>query len=205
MELDDGEVESPVWDIAAVKGQGAAFMVASVPDDDPLKPFLVKASAAGALSPLMERWTDEEIAAVCDYRAAVRRARRRFEPVVTQFAPRGPAVSECPRTPDTRGAQFDYFWRSRDRMFAGHLESIGRPAAAGNRAIDVLVHGHTHLADRSQTGANMISGGLLKIPMEGFSPIRGAVTPVVDQRRRVATDDHAGAVRTAARGTVAVR
>jgi hypothetical protein len=25
----------------------------------------------------------------------------------------------------------------------------------------------------------MISGGLLKIPMEGFSPVRGALTPVI--------------------------
>jgi hypothetical protein len=41
------------------------------------------------------------------------------------------------------------------------------------------VHGHTHLPDRSQSGANLISGGLLKIPMEGFSPVRGALTPVV--------------------------
>jgi hypothetical protein len=45
--------------------------------------------------------------------------------------------------------------------------------------VQVLVTGHTHLPDRSQTGANMISGGLLKIPMEGFSPVRGAVSPIV--------------------------
>ena len=179
MELDDGEVESPVWDIAEVRRQGVAFMVASLPEDDPLKPSLVQVSASGALSPLMQQWTDDEIAAVCDYRAAMRRARRRFEPAVTQFAPRGPAVSECPRTPDTRGAQFDYFWGSRDRMFARYIVSIGRAAGGvGGRSIDVFVHGHTHLADRSQTTANMISGGLLKIPMEGFSPVRGALTPV---------------------------
>jgi hypothetical protein len=64
-------------------------------------------------------------------------------------------------------------------MFARHLQGAVRQAAEGGRAISVFVHGHTHLANRSQTGANMISGGLLKIPMEGFSPIRGALTPVV--------------------------
>lgn len=178
MELDDGEVEPPVWDIAQVRQQGPAFFVASVPDDDPLKPFVVSASTSGTLTPLLAEWTDEEIAAVCDYRAAVRRARRRFEPAVTQFAPRGPAVSECPRTADTRGAQFDYFWTSRDRIFGRHLQSVGRPVGTGASAIAVFVHGHTHLADRSQTNANMISGGLLRIPMEGFSPVRGALTPV---------------------------
>jgi hypothetical protein len=176
MELDDGEVEPPVWDLAQVRKQGAEFFVAAVPDDDPFKPFAKQAAAA---SGLMDRWTDEELAIVCDYRAAVRRARRRFEPAVTQFAPRGPAVTECPRTSETRGARFDYFWQSRDRIFARHVEGLKRPAASGGTPVAALVHAHTHLADRSQNSANMISGGLLKIPMEGFSPARGALTPIV--------------------------
>jgi UDP-2,3-diacylglucosamine pyrophosphatase LpxH len=175
MELDDGEVEPPVWDLAQVRQQGAAFFAAAVPDDDPFKPLVKQAPPSG----LLEQWTDEEIGAVCDYRAAVRRARRRFEPAVTQFAPRGPAVTECPRTPETRGARFDYFWQSRDRIFARHLQTLRRPAESSANPVAVLVHAHTHLPDRSQTGANMISGGLLKIPMEGFSPVRGALTPIV--------------------------
>jgi UDP-2,3-diacylglucosamine pyrophosphatase LpxH len=175
MELDDGEVEPPVWDLEQVRKQGAAFFVASFPDDDPFKPRVVGAATSGALGTL-EDWSNDELAGVCDYRAAVRRARRRFEPLVTQFAPRGPAVAECPRTPATRGAQFDYFWRSRDETFAQRLKMIA--AETGGRAPDVFVHGHTHLADRSQYNANMISGGLLKIPMEGFSPVRGALLPI---------------------------
>jgi hypothetical protein len=176
MELDDGEVEPPVWDLAQARQQGPAFFVASLPDDDPFKPFVSNASTSGALGGLLEQWSDDELAAVCDYRAAVRRARRRFEPLVTQFAPRGPAVAECPRTPETRGAQFDYFWRSRDEMFGRHLKAIS--AQPGGRSPDVFVHGHSHLPDRSQNTANMISGGLLKIPMEGFSPVRGALLPI---------------------------
>ena len=179
MELDDGEVEPPVWDIAQVRSQGAAFFVSSLPDDDPLKPAAASAAASGTLTPLLQQWTDDEIAAVCNYRAAVRRARRRYEPAVTQFAPRGPAVSECPRTPETRGGQYDYFWRSRDLLFARHLEGARRRAPASAQGLAVFVHGHTHLPDRSQTSANMISGGLLKIPMEGFSPARGALSPIV--------------------------
>src|SRR5262245_58888513 len=117
MELDDGEVEPPEWDIPLVRKQGPAFFAASVPDDDPIKALATTAATSGTLTSTLEQWSDEEIAAVCDYRAAVRRARRRFEPQVTQFAPRGPAVAECPRTPATRVAQFDYFWRSRDEQF----------------------------------------------------------------------------------------
>jgi UDP-2,3-diacylglucosamine pyrophosphatase LpxH len=178
MELDDGEVEPPVWDVAQVRRQqGSAFFATSLPDDDPFKRF-VGSVPAPALAAFLKQWSDDEILAVCDYRAAVRRARRRFEPAVTQFAPRGPALAECPRTPDTRGAQFDYFWQSRDRTFARHLDKLSSAALSGPR-IAVFVHGHTHLADRSQTNANMISGGLLKIPMEGFSPVRGSLSPIV--------------------------
>ena len=134
--------------------------------------------ADGRLAEVMAGLSDEEVTAICDYRAAVRRARRRFEPVVSQFAPRGPVVTECPRTPDTRGAVFDYFWQSRDRMFGRHVEAVAAQLP-NKRMPAVLVHGHTHLPDRTQSYANMISGGLLTIPMEGFSPVRGALTPVV--------------------------
>jgi hypothetical protein len=126
------------------------------------------------------RWlSDDEVVAICDYRAAVRRARRRLEPTLTQLAPRGPAIAECPRTPESRGAAFEYFWRSRDQIFLRQLATVAAriPPRAGK--IRVFVHGHTHLPDRGQSGANMISGGLLKIPAEGFSPVRGELTPVV--------------------------
>ena len=160
-----------------VRAQGGAFLVSAVPDDDPLRPVALKALADHTLDSAAQALTDEEIAALCDYRAAVRRSRRRFEPTPSQFAQRGPAIAECQRTPETRGATFDYFWRSRDRIFNRHLETV-QGQSSGVRPT-VLVHGHTHLPDRSQVGANMISGGLLTIPAEGFSPIRGAMTPIV--------------------------
>jgi hypothetical protein len=178
MELNDGEVQPPQWDIAQVRAQGPAFLVSAMPDDDLFKPLAARALADGRLAKSMDELTDDEVAAVCDYRAALRRARRRFEPAVTQFAPRGPVVAECPRTPETRGGVFDYLWQSRDLVFARHLETVARRLPGPPRPIAVFVHGHTHLPDRAQTGANMISGGLLKIPMEGFSPVRGALSPV---------------------------
>jgi hypothetical protein len=63
-------------------------------------------------------------------------------------------------------------------MFSRHIDEMTRRLRRDARPA-VFVHGHTHLPDRSQAGANMISGGLLKIPMEGFSPIRGQLTPLV--------------------------
>ncbi len=178
MELDDGDVEPPLWDIAQVRSQGGAMLVSTLPEDDPFRRLAARALADGRLDPVVRSLTDEAIVALCDYRAAVRRARRRFEPAVSQFAPRGPVIAECPRTPETRGAIFDYFWRSRDLTLAKHLESLNARLPVGAKPT-VFVHGHSHLADRSQTNANMISGGLLKIPSEGFSPVRGALTPIV--------------------------
>ena len=186
MELDDGEVQTPRWDLTQARSQGAALLASSLADDDPLKGLAAKLAADGQLATVAGELTDQELTALCDYRAAVRRARRRFEPVVTQFAPRGPAVTECPRTPDTRGAIFEYFWRSRDELYGDYVERARRRSSApstslgpGSNAPAVFAIGHSHLADRAQSYANMISGGLLKIPMEGFSPVRGALTPVV--------------------------
>jgi Calcineurin-like phosphoesterase len=178
MELDDGEVQPPQWDLGQARSLGPSLLVSSVPDDDPLKPLAAKLDSDGGLAAVAADLTDQELTALCDYRAAVRRARRRFEPAVSQFAPRGPAVTECPRTPDTRGAIFDYFWRSRDQFYGGYIERVRRRSNRPGGPV-VFAIGHTHLADRAQSYANMISGGLLKIPMEGFSPVRGALTPVV--------------------------
>jgi hypothetical protein len=178
MELDDGEVQPPLWDVVQARNQGASLLVASLADDDPLKGLAARLAAEGRLGAIAEGLTDQELTALCDYRAAVRRARRRFEPLVTQFAPRGPAVAECPRTPETRGAVFEYFWRSRDELYGNYVERARRRSSGPNAPV-VFAIGHSHLADRAQSYANMISGGLLKIPMEGFSPVRGALTPVV--------------------------
>jgi UDP-2,3-diacylglucosamine pyrophosphatase LpxH len=178
MELDGGEVQPPTWDLAQVRAQGASFLVSALPDDDPFKPLAARALADGHLARSMEEMSDDEITVICDYRAALRRSRRRFEHLVTQFQPRGPVIAECPRSPDTRGAIFDYFWRSRDLMYMRHIEAVTGQLPTKTQPL-VFVHGHTHLPDRAQDNANFISGGLLKIPMEGFSPVRGALRPNV--------------------------
>src|SRR5204863_5658314 len=43
MELDDGDVQPPLWDVAQVHAQGATFLTASLPDDDRLKSVAAKA------------------------------------------------------------------------------------------------------------------------------------------------------------------
>ena len=178
LDLDAGDVQPPVWDLDAARAQGPALLVDSLPNDHRFKPLARRAQEDGLLTALTDELNDDEIVALCDYRAASRRARRRFERVLTQFDPQGPPVRECPRRPDSRGGLFDYFWRTRDLVYGGRLEAAqgGAPAAAG--PIAVFVHNHTHLVDWRQSVLELTRLGRTVI-VHGFSPVRNALSPVV--------------------------
>ena len=139
MDLDDGEVQPPMWDLPRIRGDLGAFLAASLPGDDPFAP-LVKQVPAASLARAGSPLTDREIVAMCDYRAAIRRARRRMERVLTQLSGVGAPMAECPRLPDTVGSAFEYYWRSRDEQIATHIPDA--------KQRDVIVLGHTHLLDR---------------------------------------------------------
>lgn len=173
MDLDRGGVEPPAWDLAAVRAAGPRFLVESLAADDRFRPLAARALDAGRLTALMDALSDDALTLLCDHRAAVRRARRRFERILTQFDPTGPPVVECPRTPDTAAPRFEYFWGSRDRVFGRHLERMADP-----RPVAVMVHGHTHLADYRQGNFVRVEAGRTYV-VDGFSPVRGAATPVV--------------------------
>ncbi len=178
LDLDIGDVQPPAWDLTAVREQGPPFLVDSLPDDDRFKPLAQAALDAGGLGTLMSALNDEELIAICDYRAAVRRARRRFERYVTQIDPQGPPVAECPRLPDSRGGQFDYFWRTRDLIYGRRLAAVQAGLPDRGRPIAVFVHGHTHLVDWRQRILLSTSQGRPVI-VDGFSPVRDALAPVV--------------------------
>ena len=177
VDLDAGDVQPPAWDLAAVRAQGPAFLVDSLPNDDRFKPLAQRANEAGRLAAPMDELRDDELIALCDYRAAARRARRRFERPLTQFHPQGPPVRECPRLPDSRGGLFDYFWRTRDLIYGGRLEAA-QAARSAERPIGVFVHNHTHLVDWRQSVLELTRLGRTVI-VDGFSPVRNALSPVV--------------------------
>ena len=183
VDLDVGDVQPPAWDLVSVRAQGATFLGDSLPDDHRFKSIALTALRDGRLASLMSGLSDTDLTTICDYRAAVRRSRRRFERILTQFDPQGPVVTECPRIPSTTGGAFDYFWRSRDLMFLRHLELAQRRIAApvsgaAAEPIAVFVHGHTHLVDWRQRVLEVTSQGETVI-VDGFSPLRGALSPVV--------------------------
>ena len=177
VDLDAGDVQPPAWDLAAVRAQGPAFLVDSLPNDDRFKPLAQRANEAGRLAAPMDELRDDDLIALCDYRAAARRARRRFERPLTQFDPQGPPVRECPRLPDSRGGLFDYFWRTRDLIYGGRLEAA-QAARSAQRPIGVFVHNHTHLVDWRQSVLELTRLGRTVI-VDGFSPTRNALSPVV--------------------------
>ena len=85
------------------------------------------------LKALVTAMSDIEITAVCDYRAAIRRACRRMERVLTQLAGVGRPVAERPCLADTVGSAFEYYWRSRDVLASRQIESVQdvtKPAAS---------------------------------------------------------------------------
>ncbi len=178
LDLDIGDVQPPTWDLVSVRTQGPPFLVDSLPDDDRFKPLAQRALEAGSLEALMGALGDAELNALCDYRAALRRSRRRLERYLTQNDPLGPPVAECPRLPDSRGGQFDYFWRSRDLIYGDRLETVQAGLPDRGRPIAVFVHGHTQLVDWRQRILLSTSQGRPVI-VDGFSPVRDALAPVV--------------------------
>ena len=148
LELDGGDVQPPEWDLAAVRSRGAVLLVESLLPDDHFRALADRAVRENRITLDPASVSDEALNTLCDYRAALRRSRRRLERSMTQAATVGPVLAECPRTPSTRGSVFDYFWRSRDVQFTRRLEQV-RAAVGGAgaaRPIGVLVQGHTHLA-----------------------------------------------------------
>ena len=178
VDLDAGDVRPPAWDLAAARAQGPSFLVDSLPRDDPFRPLAQRAHEAGLLAASMDGLRDDELVALCDYRAAARRARRRFERPLTQFDPQGPPVRECPRLPGSRGGLFDYFWRTRDRIHGGRIEAAQAAGPPGAPPISVFVHNHTHLVDWRQRVLELTRLGRTVV-VDGFSPVRNALAPVV--------------------------
>ena len=163
-ELDGGDVEPPLWDLAAIRKAGKTFLFESLPADDRLRERVERAVKEDGFAVGLDELSDAQIVAVCDYRAAVRRSRRRLERSFTQLISAGPPGAECPRLPDTRGPEFEYFLRSRDAETTAHLAAVRATLAKDGRQTDnlkVVVFGHRHLPD------------------EGFVPVKGAAAPLV--------------------------
>ena len=160
------EVQPPEWDLDQIRRtQGDAFLVESLPADDPFHDHAAAVLEEGRLDLSLGDLSDAELVAICDHRAVLRRARRRLEQTVTQLAKTpGPAPRECPRQEHTLGGVYSEFFRARDLAFGRYLDGVRQRLAATRdtgEPFQTFVYSHTHL------------------PARGFSPTRGAWTPRV--------------------------
>ena len=96
LELDGGDVQPPEWDLEAVRRSGTAVLVESLLPDDRFRPAVERALREGRLSIDLATLTDGQLIALCDYRAALRRSRRRLERSMTQALDHGPSAVRVP-------------------------------------------------------------------------------------------------------------
>ena len=148
--MDEGDVVAPEWDLTAVRKGATNFFVESLVPDDPFRAVAERALQEGRLPADLSQFSDQELIAICDYRAAMRRARRRLERSLSQVSATGPNIRECPRVPSTRGDEFEFFWGSRDRRYVSRIEKIRATLQRDGRLAHkarFFVFGHTHLPD----------------------------------------------------------
>ena len=157
----EAQVQPVDWDVEQIRRQGQTFLVESLPGDDPFRELVQEAAVSADFGLRIADLTDSEVAAICDYRAALRRARRRMEQGLTQLPRIGPAVRQCPRLSTTVGPTYQYYWTSRDAVFNARFDEVVvdlRFAGVTERPV-VFVYSHTHLSHT------------------GFSPVAGSSTP----------------------------
>ena len=147
----EGEVQPPEWDIEKIRlTETSSFLVESLPADDPFRNYATTALEKNRLALSLSDLSDEELVAICDHRAILRRARRRLEQTITQLAKTpGPAPRECPRQENSFGGVYSDFFRSRNHIFSRYLEEAqqhGEPD--GISTFKAFIYSHTHLPDR---------------------------------------------------------
>jgi UDP-2,3-diacylglucosamine pyrophosphatase LpxH len=129
-----GQTKQPVWNVAAERAKGPAFLVESLANDDPMRSATLDALTAGALAGVMEELSEDDIRTICD---------RRADLVATGV----PGVTKCAQAGGGLGAIAQALFSSRDRVFGAHLKAVSDALGQGQLRFDVFVYGHTHRAE----------------------------------------------------------
>jgi UDP-2,3-diacylglucosamine pyrophosphatase LpxH len=136
------------WDVQAIRTGGERFFVESIPADNPFRIATQKALADGTLGLSLNDLSDDEIRAICDYRAVAFQAQRKSttSPTVT--------VMPCPkaRLGGTGEGVASNIERVRLSIFEEHLDrTLQALQHAGktktDRVFQLFVFSHTHRAD----------------------------------------------------------
>ena len=121
-----------------------------MPADDPFRNYAATALEKNHLALSLSDLSDEELVAICDHRAILRRARRRLEQTITQLAKTpGPAPRECPRQENSFGGIYSEFFRSRNHIFSRYFDEVQQHVDSGDiNTFKAFIYSHTHLPDR---------------------------------------------------------
>jgi len=147
------EVQPPQWDIEKIRlTENSSFLVESLPADDPFRNYAATALEKNHLAFSLSDLSDEELVAICDHRAILRRARRRLEQTITQLVKTpGPAPRECPRQENSFGGVYSEFFRSRNNIFSRYLGEVQQRGDLNDTnfsTFKAFIYSHTHLPDR---------------------------------------------------------
>jgi UDP-2,3-diacylglucosamine pyrophosphatase LpxH len=127
------ESGKPDWNVPAIRSKGDAFLVESIPSDDPLRSKVAEALENGTLGARLTDFSEDEIRTICDIRAA--------EVAKQERARRTRTVTECPRS--TQGALAEAAFNNLDDILRKHLnETRARPGVP--KTFSLYVYGHTH-------------------------------------------------------------
>jgi hypothetical protein len=145
------EGEPPGWDVKTIREhEGDRFLIESLPKGDPFRTAAMEALKENKLQLSLKDLSDDEIIELCDKRAALLKM--------------GEDITECPRERGTLGAVAETLLRSRNEIYADHLENTYKLLALlgkTRRRFEVFLYGHTHRAD------------------SGFYPLKGNWNPLV--------------------------
>jgi UDP-2,3-diacylglucosamine pyrophosphatase LpxH len=136
-----GNESAPAWDLAAVRAQGPAFFIESLPSDDPLGRAIRGGSVDFASD--LQNVTDDDLRAMCDARAQIfaYQQDRQMQPTVTKCRLKDGALGAVGQT---------LLRRSRSTIVSAHLKerfSELSKASVISRPFAIFIYGHTHLAD----------------------------------------------------------
>jgi hypothetical protein len=129
------------WDTATIRKRGNHFFAESIPNDDPLRPLVVKSIATRTFGIKLSDLKEEELQGICDVRAAiVAEDTRNHKPL---------RVTLCPKA--NLGAAVGNLITSRDSIFQQYLsDTLTRLRTRGNaRPFSLFVFAHTHLPEAS--------------------------------------------------------
>jgi UDP-2,3-diacylglucosamine pyrophosphatase LpxH len=130
--------KNPQWDLDKIRLQGRAFVLESVAKDDPARQAILQVSGT-----LPVEFSDDEIIAICDKRAAQLKSQLRLKQKQT--------ITECPRLQGSLGAGAEYLFGSRDVAFTRRLEKIDETLSREGKRdtrFKLFIYSHTHRADR---------------------------------------------------------